>query len=134
MTQIVDTSVFVMLERRGLPPAAASRLSDDEFMAVSVITIAELLVGARRADTPERRSRRERFVRSLAAAFPVLPVDIEAAERHAFIVAELARRGTPIGLYDALIAATALANDCSVLTDNVREFERVPGLVVSAPR
>ncbi len=134
MTQIVDTSVFVMLERRGLPPVAASRLSDDEFMAVSVITIAELLVGARRADTPERRSRRERFVRSLADAFPVLPIDIEAAERHAFIVAELARRGTPIGLYDALIAATALANGCSVLTDNVREFARVPGLVVSAPQ
>ena len=134
MTQIIDTSVFVMLERRGLPPAVAPRLSDDESVAVSVITIAELLVGAARADTPERKGRRERFVRAVAAAFPVLPIDLEAAERLAFIVAELARRGTPIGLYDALIAATALANDCSVLTDNVREFARVPGLVVSAPR
>lgn len=134
MTQLVDTSVFVALERQGLPPADAPRLAGGEFVAVSVITVAELLVGAARADRPERRLMRERFVHSLADAFPVLPVDIRVAERHAAIVAELTRQGAPIGLYDALIAATALANDCSVLTANVREFERVPGLRVAAPQ
>lgn len=64
----------------------------------------------------------------------VLPFDLAAANVHAGIRFELLRVGLQIGTSDALIAATALANDLGVLTENVREFQRVPGLTVVEPR
>jgi tRNA(fMet)-specific endonuclease VapC len=48
-------------------------------------------------------------------------------------VDRLRRTGQPVGLNDTPIAAIAQANDCSVLTDNMRDFERIPGLVVERP-
>lgn len=59
-----------------------------------------------------------------------LPFDDAAAERYAGLRAGLEKVGTPIGPNDMLIAAIALANDVTVVTHNVREFSRVPGLRV----
>ena len=58
----------------------------------------------------------------------VLSFDEEAALVGARIRAHLERRGTPIGDLDSLIAAHALARDLILVTNNLREFERVPGL------
>lgn len=60
----------------------------------------------------------------------VLPFDQEAAEEYGQLRSYLEVRGTPIGEADTQIAAIALANDLTVVTANVRHFERVPGLVV----
>ncbi|MDE0029882.1 MAG: PIN domain-containing protein [Deltaproteobacteria bacterium] len=62
--------------------------------------------------------------------FPLLPVDLATARVHAQVWAELARAGKLIGPNDLWIAATALARGLAVATANVREFDRVPGLVV----
>jgi tRNA(fMet)-specific endonuclease VapC len=59
-----------------------------------------------------------------------LPFDDAAAEVYGRIRAELASRGTPIGPYDLMIAATALANNLILVTHNTREFARVSGLVL----
>ena len=64
---------------------------------------------------------------------PILPFGLAEARIHARIWAGLTASGTLIGAHDLLIAATALAHGFDLLTDNVREFSRVPGLVVRQP-
>lgn len=61
---------------------------------------------------------------------PVAPFDGSCAAIYGRIWSELARRGSPIGTLGALIAETALAHDAIVVTDNVAEYARVPGLKV----
>jgi tRNA(fMet)-specific endonuclease VapC len=65
---------------------------------------------------------------SFLTNFVSLPLDDHAAEIAATIRADLAAKGTPIGPYDVLIAAIALANDLTLVTHNTREFGRVAGL------
>ena len=60
----------------------------------------------------------------------VLPFDEGAARQYGQLRAQLEQQGTPIGDADMRIAAIALANDLTVVTGNVRHFERVPSLVV----
>jgi len=129
MGQLVDTSVFIMLERRGLALRDLS-LAPDEPVALASITASELIAGIYRADTPERRIRREAFVERLLMMLPTLAFDLPAARIYAQLSEDLRSRGLPIGAHDTLIAATALAYDYQLLTDNMRHFERIEGLDV----
>lgn len=134
MALLIDSSIFIALERRGQPLSVLGLVAgQDESVALSAITASELLAGAYRADTPERRTRRQAFVESVLEVIPVFPFDIQVARTHARIWAQLAGVGQTIGAHDLLIAATALTYRYSVLTDNVREFQRVPGLEVKQP-
>ena len=81
----------------------------------------------------EQRARRQRFIDETTALLDVLPFDLMTATIHASITAELFRTGQPIGTADAMIAATALYHGYAVLTENVSEFQRVPGLEVRKP-
>ncbi|HVB96924.1 MAG TPA: type II toxin-antitoxin system VapC family toxin [Chloroflexota bacterium] len=134
MAQLIDSSVFIALERRGLSLGALAAAIPDEPIALSSMTASELLIGVHRADSPERRSRREAFVEAILLAIPVVPFDLRVARTHARLLAELAGVGQPIGAHDLIIAATAVANGLAVLTDNLRHFDRVPGLRVLQPR
>jgi tRNA(fMet)-specific endonuclease VapC len=129
---MVDSSVLIDLERRGLSPSAL-REDEDEIWTISAVTVSELLFGLERASTPVQRARREAFMEAALVAFPVLPFDLEAARVHARIWAELVGTGQRIGTHDFLIAATALANEHTLLTDNPREFARIAGLNVRQP-
>lgn len=133
MAQLVDSSVFIALERRGDVPTALAALLPAETLAIASITASELLTGVHRADTPARRARREAFVESILAAFPIFSVDLPVARTHARLWAQLAAAGQLIGDRDMLIAATALTHGYDVLTDNLRDFARVPGLTVHQP-
>ena len=106
------------------------RLVGDETPAMSVITLHELVEGARRSHDPAR-SRRDidRFV----AAFDVLPLTPEVAWISGSVAGDLARAGAAIGDLDTLIAATALHHGGALVTRNERHFRRVPGLTVLAP-
>jgi len=134
MAQLIDSSVFIALERRGLSLGALAAAIPDEPIALSSMTASELLIGVHRADSPERRSRREAFVEAILLAIPIVPFDLRVARTHARLFAELAGVGQPIGAHDLIIAATAVANGLAVLTDNLRHFDRVPGLRVLQPR
>jgi len=133
MARLVDSSVFITLERRGGAPLALATLLPTETLAIASITASELLTGVHRANTPTRRARREVFVEWILAAFPIFSVDLPVARTHALLWAELARAGQLIGDRDMLIAATALTHGYDVLTDNLRDFARVPGLTVHQP-
>ena len=133
MALIVDSSVFIGIERQGRSPDALTSIDPDELVAVAAITASELLAGVYRADSLERRLRREAFVGAVLELIPVVPFDLRVARTYAQLWAQRAAEGNQIGTHDLLIVATAIAYGYAVLTDNVRDFDRVPGLDVKQP-
>ena len=94
-------------------------------MCISSITYMELVYGAERSSNPDRNlTSLEGFV----ARMDVLPLDDSAAAHAGQIRAELARLGMPIGPYDQLIAGHARSQGLVLVTNNEKEFARVPGL------
>src|SRR5438477_13173628 len=123
---ILDSSILVAFERRRFD--LERLLTDYSPPAIAAITAAELLIGVERADTPERRSRRESFVQNIFNRMPIIPFDLAQARLYAVHFAELASRGEMIGDRDLQIAVTALSLGDDLATLNVREFQRVTGL------
>src|SRR5262249_24521918 len=114
--------------RLDLESHVAQRPEEEFFL--SVITASELLHGVYRAVQPEVRSKRSAFVEAILERFPLLPVDVVTARAHAQLWAALATAGQTIGPHDLWLAATFLAYGFTMVTANVREFARVPGLAV----
>ncbi|MCW5549272.1 MAG: PIN domain-containing protein [Opitutaceae bacterium] len=130
---MLDTSVLIAAEKQRLDLARLLAAHGDEPVYLAAIAAAELLHGMERADTPERRQNRSRFVESLLAAVTVMDFDLPVARRHAALWAELESAGRIIGAHDLQIAATALHHDCALATLNRTEFLRVPGLRLIDP-
>jgi predicted nucleic acid-binding protein len=129
MGLMVDTNVFIRFEKGGRP-IDLSPWDQSGRVYTSVVTITELLMGVHRADSADRRQRRSAFVEAIIVGVSVLDFTIDCARAHAEIYAELAKQGQLIGAHDLLIAATARHHGLPILTDNVAEFARVPGLQV----
>ncbi len=113
-------------------PAAVDLLARQrsEGLAVSIVSYGELFEGAIGAPDPATElARFRRFLDRLA----LLPLDDPIMERFAGIRAELRRRGQLIPDLDLLIAATALHHDLTLLTRNVRHFNRIPKLRLYQP-
>lgn len=106
----------------------ARRLDDSEPSAVctSIVAACELRFGAQRKGSPALSLR----VEQLLEAIEVLPLDLPSDRHYADIRATLERSGTPIGSHDLFIAAHARSRGMTLVTRNVREFRRVPGLTV----
>src|ERR1019366_1394932 len=99
--------------------------------AVSMVMVYELFCGLARAlDPANERQKVGRFV----SAVIELPLDRAGAETAANIRAELERQGTSTGPYDLLIAGQAVAGGLILVTNNVREFQRVSGLKLESCR
>jgi tRNA(fMet)-specific endonuclease VapC len=128
MGVIFDSSVIIALERKRDQAFHLVAGREEEPFGISAITVAELLHGVERADTEERKIRRNAFVEKVIDLFPVYPFDISMARIYAKIWASLAKRGLMIGAHDLIIAATAISLDFAVITTNVRDFEKVDGL------
>lgn len=133
MALLIDSSVLITLERRGASPFALRAAAPDEPAAIAAITASELLAGVHRADSTERRARRRAFVEAALGVFTVVPFDLRAARVHAQLWSDLAGRGSAIAPNDLQIAATAIAYGCWLMTENLRDFERIPGLDARAP-
>jgi tRNA(fMet)-specific endonuclease VapC len=95
-------------------------------VCISAITLAELRYGAEARKSQKLR----RAIRTFVKDIEVLPFDQAAAERFAEVAAELTQSGTPIGVFDTLVAAQALSLGLVVVTNNTRHFGRVTGLKV----
>jgi tRNA(fMet)-specific endonuclease VapC len=93
-------------------------------VCISAITLAELRYGA-----ALRRSKRlHGLIQAFTSDVLVAAFDAPAADRYGDLASALAQKGTPIGAYDTLIAAHALAMGLTLVTNNTRHFERVSGL------
>ena len=122
---LLDTNILSDLLRN---PAgrAARRLAvvGEAVVCTSIVVACELRYGAARKGSPQLSERVETLLESL----DVLPLDKDSDRRYAEIRSHLDRLGKPIGPNDLLIAAHTLALDLVLVTDNVEEFARVPGL------
>lgn len=132
MGLILDSTALVAAERQGQNArqtlaSIAGKIADTE-IGLSVVTLIELAHGAARADTPERKARRRKFIEELLTAMPIHPVT--AALRTGQIDGENQARGIRIPLADLLIGVTGLELGYSVGTANLRHFRQVPGLTV----
>ena len=96
-------------------------------LSTSAVVIAELLYGAEKSARPD--ANRE-AIEAFAARLEVLPFDMEAADHYGRLRAELEASGRPIGPYDLMIAAHARSAGLALVTNNTKEFERVPGLLL----
>jgi tRNA(fMet)-specific endonuclease VapC len=118
-----DICIFVMKQR---PPGLLRRLDQRaSTVAMSVVAYGELAFGEAMSS---RRDEAAAHLAALIETVQVLPLPLEAARRYAQVRAELERAGRPIGSNDLWIAAHALADDLTLVTNNEREFRRVPGL------
>lgn len=134
MGLILDSSVLITAERQGQNArhvlAAISRQTGNAEIAVSVITLIELAHGAARADTAERRAKRQQFIQELLTALPIHPVTVPVALRVGQIDGENQTKGVRLPLADLLIGVTALELGYQVATANLRHFRMIPGLSV----
>ena len=127
MRYLLDTNAISVWARRGNAGLAERVLAvSPSELCTSVLVEHELLFGF--ALKPGMRI--EEPVRHLLGLIQILPFDSAAAALAAQVRSRLSQKGTPIGPYDILIAATALVHDLSLVTHNVREFQRVEGLRV----
>ncbi|MDN5796971.1 MAG: type II toxin-antitoxin system VapC family toxin [Intrasporangium sp.] len=128
MRFLLDTNVVInVLRGTGDTLRERMRRHADE-LAVSTITVAELHFGVGRSSDPVHN---RRAVAEFLAFLDVLPFDAAAAEHAGDIRAVLTNNGTPIGAYDVLIGGHARSRAMTVVTNNRREFDRVPGLLVT---
>jgi tRNA(fMet)-specific endonuclease VapC len=125
---LLDTNICIYIRQRR--PAEVLRQFRKLAVgdaAISVITYGELLYGAERSAA--RAASLERL-HALTALMPVLPMPAGGAEAYGAVRAELERAGRTIDNNDLWIAAHARAADLVLVTNNEREFKRVPGLTV----
>lgn len=122
---MLDTNICIRV-LRDRPADIRQRFNNEaEALCISTITLTELLHGAAKSARPID-NRRE--VERLAARMDVLDFNSNAASHAGDIYANLARRGVLIGPYDILIAGHARSRGMIVVTNNIREFQRVEGL------
>jgi tRNA(fMet)-specific endonuclease VapC len=128
MAVLIDASILIEAERGRLDLQPHVTRHGEEEAFLSVVTASELLHGVHRATQPDVRARRSAFVEGILERFPLLSVDLACARAHAQLWAELCQAGKLIGPHDLWLAATCVAHGLTIVTANVREFARVPGL------
>ena len=122
---MLDTNAVVLLDR----------LTADDLPAqptITSVTLAELSVGPLVTDDPVERAARQARLQETENAFDPLPFDAAAARAFGRVAADLRRGGRRVQAraFDALIAATAIANDLPVFTCNPRDFAGIDALTV----
>ncbi|WP_341714963.1 type II toxin-antitoxin system VapC family toxin [Limnobacter sp.] len=127
MRRTLDTNICSYILRRH-PAEMIERFASLEKsqLWLSAIVAAELRFGAAKLASPRFQAAIEAWL----AGFEVLPWPVDAAHHYAQIRSKLERAGKPVGGMDLLIAAHAMAEDSVVITNNAREFHRVPRLAV----
>lgn len=125
---LLDTNVVIALlkDPQGRERQQLQCLTPAD-VALSVVVSHELYFGAYRSARVT-----ENLQRLDAMQFQVLPFDLDDAREAGQIRAELARNGLPIGPYDVLIAGQARCRDLVLVTNNRKEFDRVPNLLVES--
>ena len=128
MRYLLDTNICIYVIKRR-PPQVLARFQRCAVgdIGLSTVTVAELQYGVAKSVFPERN---QQALVAFTLPLEILPFDAPAAAAYGPIRATLERQGTPIGAMDLLIAAHAVSLGVILVTNNLREFGRVPGLQV----
>jgi tRNA(fMet)-specific endonuclease VapC len=122
---LLDTNICIYIINEK-PPAVLQRFQHYQLGEIGLCSVvaAELAFGVAKSGSPRNRQALEMFL----APLTILPFDHPAAWAYGDLRADLERRGTPIGSLDTMIAAHALSQQARLITNNTREFAKVPGL------
>jgi tRNA(fMet)-specific endonuclease VapC len=122
---MLDTNIVIYVIKK--KPLSALQVFNQEagHMAISSITLAELLHGAEKSNAPARSLA---VVEDFCSRLEVLPYGPKAAQHYGSIRSALERRGQTIGINDLHIAAHARSEGLTLVSNNLREFERVEAL------
>jgi tRNA(fMet)-specific endonuclease VapC len=127
LAYMLDTNIAIYVIKRR-PPAALSLFNRHHGrMAISAVVLAELLHGAEKSSDPARNLA---VVEDFVSRLTVLSYGAKAAGHYGSIRAALEMQGRPIGMNDLHIAGHARSEGLTLVTNNLREFERVPGLLL----
>jgi tRNA(fMet)-specific endonuclease VapC len=126
MRYLLDTDICIYIAKRK-PAGVLTRLERlrPGDVGMSVVTYLELVYGAYKSQQVEANMAR---IKQLSHLIPVQALDAAAATHYGRLRAGFEKSGSLIGAYDLLIAAHALALGLTLVSNNVREFRRVPGL------
>jgi tRNA(fMet)-specific endonuclease VapC len=124
---LLDTNIVIYVIKRRPPEVLEIFNRHHDRMAISAITLAELVHGAEKSSDV---SRNISVIEDFASRLVVLPYDEKSAWHYGQIRAALEKTGQTIGVNDLHIAAHARSNGLTLVTNNLREFERVPGLML----
>jgi tRNA(fMet)-specific endonuclease VapC len=123
---LLDTNICIYVIKRR-PESLLVRFNENaSHLAISAVTLAELLHGAEKSSQPQRTLS---VVEDFCSRLDVLDYGAKAAQHYGQIRSALERRGTPIGVNDLHIAAQARSEGLTLISNNLREFERVEGLL-----
>ena len=124
---LLDTNIAIYVIKRR-PLAVLGTFNEQAGrMAISAITLSELIHGAERS---AKLAQNLAAVEEFASLLEVLPYSARASQHYGAIRAALEKIGKPIGVNDLHIAAHARSEGLTLVTNNVGEFERVPGLLI----
>ncbi len=128
MKYMLDTNICIFLIKNK-PESVIQKFIQNkpEDICISSITYAELMHGVENSKAKEKN---QIALAMFLSEIQIVPFDIQAAQSYGVVKADLQKRGLPIGPMDTLIAAHANALGLVLVTNNVREFSRVKGLVV----
>lgn len=126
MTYMLDTNICIYV-MKNKPEKVLQRFREelDGGLCISSITLAELEYGMKHSSNPAKN---EQALLRFLAPLSILPFGAAVASEYGALRTYLQNKGTPIGPLDMLIAGHALAEGLTLVTNNVREFERVQDL------
>lgn len=131
---VLDSSVVITAERKNLAVSQLIETIQGAFgeieLSLSPVTVAELVHGIYRARTKDVGERRRQYIDELVSLTPLHPVTIETAYLVGQIEGQEAARGNVLPFNDLLIAAAAMEQGYAVLTENLRHFNKIPGVRV----
>lgn len=125
---MIDTNICINIIKRK-PPDVIERLRQSQIsqVGISSITLSELEYGVAKSSKPEQN---QFALAQFLAPMEILSYGDEAAQQYGRLRAFLEKQGTPIGSLDMPIAAHVLSIDCILVTNNEKEFSRVPNLKI----
>lgn len=124
---LLDTNIVIYTMKNRPQQVKKHFLQHQGRMAISAVTLGELVFGAEHSRQVERNLT---DIEGLSARLEVLPFENKAAYHFGQIRAALYRAGRPIGPYDMMIAGQARASGLILVTNNLKEFQQVPGLIL----
>jgi tRNA(fMet)-specific endonuclease VapC len=127
LSYLLDTNIVIYVVKRRPAEVLATFNANAARMAISVITLAELLHCAEKSSRPAANLA---VVEDFVSRLEVLPYTAKAAQHYGQIRATLERMGQPLGANDLHIAAHARSEGLTLVTNNVGEFSRVPALQI----
>lgn len=125
LTHLIDTDICIYAMKARSKSLIRKFDGASSTSAISAVTLFELYAGAQGYAEPEKRIE---IIEDFSSRLTVLPFSTQAGRIGGALRHQLEIKGQMIGAYDILIAATALANGLILVTNNTREFNRVPAL------